>query len=51
MMTALEEFQRLACVGSSYKKLLERAAKAEFWEKTSEVPLPRITPQEHQALG
>jgi hypothetical protein len=51
MMTALDEFQRLACVGSSYKKLPERAAKAEFWEKTSEVALPRITQQEHQTLG
>jgi hypothetical protein len=51
MTTELLEFQRLACVGSSYRDLLDRAAKAAFWENTAEVPLPRITQQEHQAMG
>ena len=43
--------QCLACVGSSYKKLPPKAAKAAFWEKTSEVVLPRITQQEHRDMG
>lgn len=45
MMAALQDFQRLACVGSSYKKLPSKAAKAAFWEQVAEVPLPRITQQ------
>ena len=51
LMTALDAFQRLACVGSSFRKLPSKAAKAAFWEKASEVVLPRITQQEHQAMG
>lgn len=51
MMTALEDFQRLACTGSSYKKLPPKAAKAAFWERKPEVVLPRITQQEHVAMG
>jgi len=51
MMTALEDFQRLACTGSSYKKLPLKAAKAAFWDTKSEVVLPRITQQEHKDMG
>lgn len=50
MTARLLDFQRLACVGSSYIKLPERAASAAFWERTAEVPLPRITLQEHQNM-
>lgn len=50
MNDKLLEFQRLACIGSSYAKLPETAAKAAFWERAAEVPLPRITLQEHQAM-
>jgi hypothetical protein len=39
----LEDFQRLACTGSSYKKLPSRANKAEFWDTPAEAVLPRIT--------
>jgi hypothetical protein len=51
MKAALEEFQRLACTGSSYKKLPPKAKSAAFWERASEVPLPRITLQEHKDMG
>lgn len=51
MNAKLVEFQRLACVGSSYKKLPEAAAKAAFWERAAEAPLPRITQQEHRDIG
>lgn len=48
---SLEDFQRLACVKSSYKKLPLKAAKATFWFDASKVTLPRITKQEHIAMG
>jgi hypothetical protein len=51
MMTALEDFQRLACTGSSYNRLPEAAAQAKYWEKTSEVELPRITEEQHRKMG
>jgi hypothetical protein len=47
---SLLEFQRFACVGSSYKKLPKAAQKAAFWEQAAEVPPWLITQAEHAAL-
>jgi len=51
MLAALDDFQRLACTKSSYNTLPTKAHKAAFWDRKSEVVLPRITQQEHVAMG
>ena len=50
-MTLLLNFQRMACVGGSYKSLPKRAAKAAFWDTAEEVVLPRMTREEHDVLS
>jgi hypothetical protein len=42
-LTKLEDFQRLACTGSSFANLPGRAAKAAFWDTSLEAVLPRIS--------
>jgi hypothetical protein len=51
MIKALNDYQVLACVGSSYIELPLRAAKARYWERADEIVIPLITEAEHQAIG